>query len=291
MIADCMFSGEATSNDEHIIPRWMQRRYHLGNQTYHLPNATTIRYKHARIPVAERHNTSFSRIEGRVADGVATPPELYLWALKIHIGLIYKDANLKFDITDPSGETFWDVSDFAHEVAMFRMLYEVWNNDGSISPSPFGTVLQFDALTRSDGFDFIHELQSGTICFQLGRKALFVSLWDQADGLEVDFNGTIERYHRPFVQSQATEDQDEYGHVALRVFACETAYELWRLRRKFNFIKTDKSFTLLKSGRRTKRPANREELARFCRSFGLELAHFGGEAGHQFRPWNPSSAS
>ena len=48
---ECMFSGEVADSEEHVIPRWLQRRFGLWEQEVLLPNQTTFRYANAKVPV------------------------------------------------------------------------------------------------------------------------------------------------------------------------------------------------------------------------------------------------
>ena len=277
-----MFSGEATSNDEHIVPRWMQRQFNLSNQTYHLPNGSKIKYKHAKIPVSDVHNTRFGVIENRLSQGLASLQEMYLWAFKIHIGLIYRSAGLRVDIRDPKSTTFWNPDDFSQEVWLFRQLYRVWAVEGDIHPNPFGTVFRAKALTSRSEFDFIHNMQSGVLFFQLGQEIIFVVLYDQGRVGRSNISAQIEG-HRSRLATLPPQDRDEAAHVGQRVWACETAYFYYRARQGINFVSTDSSFHAIPPMIwRDSRPADEMELKLFCRSFGLKLEHFGGEVGNVF---------
>src|SRR4051812_28354051 len=94
-ISECMFSGETADNEEHVIPRWMQSRYGLWTQTVFIPNGTALQYRFVKVPVNSVHNTKFGQIEQNIAAGHFDLQELYLWALKIHIGFIFRDGSLK----------------------------------------------------------------------------------------------------------------------------------------------------------------------------------------------------
>jgi len=59
---ECMFSGEVADSEEHVIPRWLQRRFSLSNQEVILPNQTTFRYAKAKVPVETEHNREFGKI-------------------------------------------------------------------------------------------------------------------------------------------------------------------------------------------------------------------------------------
>jgi hypothetical protein len=273
-----MFSGEIAENEEHVVPRWMQSRYNLQNQMVVIPNGTALQYRYVKVPVAAKHNTTFGQIEQSISQGIYTPQEVYLWALKIHIGFIFRDATLKIDRSRPDSETFWSIDDFATEVEVFQMLYAMWSTGGIITPDPFGSVFILDALTPEPEFDFIHCLRSGTVLFQLGTNLIFVSLWDQGDGLKANLLEQWERYHKPTVESAPEDERQNLGHAAHHVWACDSAYWLWRQRRGFNFIKTERSLALVPPAMRSKgRQASEAELSSFCMTFGLKLERYGGE--------------
>ncbi|OBQ94336.1 hypothetical protein A9K66_27710 [Mesorhizobium sp. AA23] len=140
------------------------------------------------------------------------------------------------------------------------------------------------ALTPTPGFDFIHNMQSGTLFFQFGSEAVFVVLYDLGIGAHSNIAEQFE-YHRGFIASQPTDEQQEKGFLAQRVWACESAYFLFRALRGFSFVKSDGSFHGVPSlGRPSARPSDPIELAHFSRSFGLQLEKFGeGGVGHLYK--------
>jgi hypothetical protein len=278
-----MFSGEKPDNEEHVIPRWMQSRYDLWTKTLNIPNGTRLQYRNVRVPVRSSDNTKFGEIENRISQGSFDLQEVYLWALKIHIGLLFRDASLKIDRSIPDSPMIWDMRNFAAEVHAFRMIYGVWAAQGKISPTPLGTVLILDALTPEPDFDLIHDVWSGTIVVQLGTKLVYVSLWDQSDGFSANLLDAWHRHHKPIVDSAETEQKSLMAVTAQRVWACETSYWLWRQRRGYNFIASPDSFTLIPPmTRREGKPAEQEQLGRFCMTFGLRLRGFSGEVGNVF---------
>jgi hypothetical protein len=272
-----MFSGNETSSEEHILPRWMQRRFNLSDQTYNLPNATTIKYKYAKIPVAASHNAEFGKIENKISRGVATLQEIYLWAFKIHIGLIYKSSALKVDIRLPASPSFWDVKDFSKEVWLFRALYSVWAKNGRISPNPFGSVIRMKALTPEPSFDLVHNLQSQTIFLQMGDEVLFIALYDHGRLARSNVQEQFE-HHRQAIQAMSGEKQMDQAVFTQRVWACESAYFHYRSRAGLSFQFTESSFTLINPfSWPPAEPVDEEELKLFCRSFGLKLEQYNGE--------------
>lgn len=278
----CMFSNEETSSEEHVLPRWMQKRYALANQAYNLPNGSQIAYRNAKVPAAAAHNGKFGEIEDRVSRNVASLQDLYLWAFKVHIGLIYRSASLRVDIRSPTSPNFWKVEGFGQEVWLFQQLYSIWSRGGTISPDPFGTVFRIKALTSAERFDFIHNIQSGTMFFQLGAELVFVSLYDQARAMMSNMPAQLEWY-RGYVSSLREDKRDDAAFIAQRIWASESAYFLYRSRGGMNYVATEDSFTVIPPLTRLEtRPSDEEEYRNFCRSFGLKLKSFGGEAGHTY---------
>jgi len=97
----CIFTGKDADSSEHVIPRWLQMRLGLADQTMIIPNGTTLKYKHHRVPAETEANNRFGLIEERMSRGIFDPAEVYLWALKLHIGCVHRDASLRFDIKGP----------------------------------------------------------------------------------------------------------------------------------------------------------------------------------------------
>lgn len=280
---ECMFSGEKPDNEEHVIPRWLQTRYNLWTETLSIPNATKLQYRYVKVPVRSSDNTKFGEIENRISQGLYDPQEVYLWALKIHIGLLFRDASLKIDRSAPNSPMIWDMSNFAAEVQAFRMIYDIWAAGGKFDPTPLGTVHILDALTPEPEFDLIHDVWSGTVVVQLGEKLIYVSLWDQSDGYHANLLESWHSYHTPNVRNAPPDKKSLMALAARRVWACETSYWLWRQRRGFSFIKSPDSLTLLPPlFRRQGKPAVEEELRRFCMTYGLRLRKFSGEVGNTF---------
>jgi hypothetical protein len=81
-------SGEVTQ--EHVFPKWLQRRFNLWTQRIGLLNDSLIQYRQLTIPCCSRcNNEDLSRLEVGVAAAVdggyghaseLDPHLLYLWA-------------------------------------------------------------------------------------------------------------------------------------------------------------------------------------------------------------------
>jgi hypothetical protein len=99
--------GRKNRADEHVIPKWIQRKYKLANQQLYLLNGTTIPYRQLTIPCCFTCNNKHlqpleKRMSLAVAKGVAAVRafdrhELFLWLGKMFYGLLYRELFLPWD--------------------------------------------------------------------------------------------------------------------------------------------------------------------------------------------------
>jgi len=268
----CLFSGEAPDTKEHVVPAWLQKRMKLGEETLKLPNNSFLQYRHVVVPAKSSHNTKFSEIETRISQGILKSEEVYLWALKIHVGLLARDSTLKDDIKNPKSKTIIDLNGFSYHVNVFRTLYQNWANGGSTDPSPLGSVFILDSLTPEDHFDLVHCAYTGALGIDIGKKFIFVTFWDRGRTLK---SNALALWHEDQVlRVDKLKDSSEHGgqcHLAHRVWSCEIAY--------FQFRSRPNSMTILKTQNIVAappypiipaRPADVSEYVLVCKNFGLQ---------------------
>jgi len=93
--------------DEHVIPKWVQRRFDLSNQKMYLLNRTTIPYRQLKIPCCRTCNNKYLQpIERQVSQAVKGGAKavrklpshtLFVWLGKIFYGLLYRELLLDWD--------------------------------------------------------------------------------------------------------------------------------------------------------------------------------------------------
>lgn len=282
----CLFGGTETDSKEHVIPQWLQRKFKLQEQTIIIPNGTTLKYRLLVVPADLVENNRFGEIEERISRGVFNLDEVYLWALKIHIGLIFRDSSLRVDIRDPASKFILDIGSFDSEIALFRLLYEHWKTGGTTSPLPFGSVFILDSLLPPDTFDLFHCLITGTVGIHIGGKFVVVFLWDQGDARAANIEKQWSMHHLPVtIRMQGDKDYETHCYMAHHVWACESAYWLYRHRRSLNIIKSKDQIVLIPPASRPEiRAPNENEYRSVCTSFGLELIKFNGEVANVYAP-------
>lgn len=282
----CLFTGQETDSSEHVIPRWLQKRFHLENQKVLIPNGTTLEYKHVRVPAASEPNRKFGEIENRISRGILEPSEVYLWALKLHIGFIYRNSSLRLDIADREAPFVLDVTDFNQEVWFFQQLYANWAKGGTTFPSPFGSVFIVDSLNPTPQFDFMHCLVTGAVGVDIGGQFILVFLWDQGDAAHATILDQWINFHAPRVKAMAGDpDYEANCYIAPHVWACESAYWLYRHRRAYSMIKSSTQIALVPPLTRVPgRQPNEEQYRQVCRNFGLDLVKYNGEGANVYAP-------
>jgi hypothetical protein len=95
---------EFGSTEEHIFPRWVQKRFDLWNQKLTLLNGTTIPYRSLTVPCCEECNKyRLQPIEVAMSAAMAKGAEevralgnnvLFLWLGKIFYAILYKELSL-----------------------------------------------------------------------------------------------------------------------------------------------------------------------------------------------------
>lgn len=108
-----LLSGDYTQ--EHIIPRWAQRRYDLWDQHMVLVNGTSIPYRNLTVPCCDECNKyRLKPIEDSISQTVDLGKKaveqlgqmtIFLWLGKLLYGLLYKELTLLLNRADPSAGT------------------------------------------------------------------------------------------------------------------------------------------------------------------------------------------
>ena len=99
-----------TGQGEHVIPKWLQKRFNLANERIMLINGTYLPYRSLTVPCCNDCNNGFLRnIENSIVEFVSNSAveraayrlKLAQWMCKILIGLLVKEKALPFDRRNP----------------------------------------------------------------------------------------------------------------------------------------------------------------------------------------------
>ncbi len=104
--------NEKNKSIEHVIPRWLQKRYNLWDQKLGLLNGTEIFYRHLTIPCCKTCNNEYLKpledsIKGCLEKGITSFRELqketlFYWLGKIYFGIMYKELFLHYNQKRPN---------------------------------------------------------------------------------------------------------------------------------------------------------------------------------------------
>lgn len=170
---------------EHIIPRWMQRRFELFDQSLTLINGTRIPYRHLTIPCCETCNNGFLReIENAVIQSVASPKfhdptqrvTIGRWLCKIFLGVLVKETTLLLDRRDPLRGTILSpdfLEEFRHAQFILQSARKRTVFHALHGPHPF--TLYMYRIERDDDFgdfDLSTNLVGQSIAVRLGTIGL-----------------------------------------------------------------------------------------------------------------------
>lgn len=274
----CVFSGEEPDTREHIIPSWLQKRFGLQGQTYHLPNSTSLDYIHAKVPARSHDNGQFGKIEERISGDKFVWEEVFLWLFKIHVGLLYLDTELPHDRTAPNSAPIAPTYIFRNQIKLFRELYRQYFLDGKFisHASPPGSVFILPSLAPGK-FDLAHSFPCGTVGVNIGKFFLAASLWDF--GMAKNYGYFDWNWNKNHFGSPSPDFDDEvksfhYLHTQ-KIWLCGLGY--WSFRWNINMyrIRNDYQPSMPAfDGEPVQRPEQPEELEKFCQSFGLKLIEF-----------------
>ncbi len=102
--------GKKNRADEHVIPKWIQKKFRLANQQMHLLNGTTISYRQLTIPCCYTCNNRLlqpieKKMSAAVEQGAKSvqamdPQEVFIWLGKMFYGLLYRELFLPWDRSD-----------------------------------------------------------------------------------------------------------------------------------------------------------------------------------------------
>ncbi|MFZ3509587.1 hypothetical protein [Vibrio harveyi] len=139
----CMFCGKSPDTKEHVIPQWMHRKYGIKHSKLRIRNDSEVKYINEVLPACKLCNgIRFSQIEDRIKNGDATEQELFVWALKIYVGLNLKDSQFPEDRKDKLKGMVLTYEEVFKGIEFARSILANFGKPGfSLYPAPFGSVI------------------------------------------------------------------------------------------------------------------------------------------------------
>lgn len=260
----------------------MQRDFDLKRKNLILPNQSEFKYLHTKVPACSKHNGAFAEIERKLKIRKCSGDEIYLWAFKVHVGLMLLDCNLRADIKVQTSGPMMERKEIQHEIDHFRNLFKIWSSGNySFTPSPPGSVFTFPTLTTQ--FDLVHSYPGRCLGVSLGDYFVGVFFYDHGHATRANFEAAwnpaqFAEFPPSLTTEQRTSLLEQQNFMKQRIWLCETAYWAYRLELPTTTLFTGDQFILpFFSTQPTIHPINDQEFSRFSQSFALEVVGGNGE--------------
>jgi len=173
--------SDASFNDEHVIPRWVLKRYELFGKEITLPNEKKFRYGKYKIPCCKSCNSLLgNNIEKKIAEGFDgdyydalnffndNKEIIFIWICLLYIKTHLKDRAFKYDFkSDKKIGDNYDWEELHHIHCMARSIYTNVNIEKSVYGSMF--IYPCAELDEGELFDYIDLYGTGTILIRLGN--------------------------------------------------------------------------------------------------------------------------
>lgn len=227
---DCCFLcgtklNEENRTEEHVYPKWLQRRFNLFDKTLVLLNETSIQYKDLKIQCCKRCNNILGeRIEKPIERAVNGGYDdfkdidrtiLFQWLNKISYGTLYKEMSLKFDRKSKDGETIL-TSEELRELRMRYIFLKGTISDAKYISRPY-SILIFKLRDSVTGYEYLAHDGYLIPCF-------FIRMGDIGAVSNLQDNGCNENLYRMDTNYMGLFDKSLY-HLQFLEICARFAYK------------------------------------------------------------------
>lgn len=203
-LCGCTLTARNRSN-EHIVPKWVLRRFSLWDQRLRLLNGSYIPYRDLTIPCCRGCNGKHLRaVEDRVKAAMAKGPSavakldpltLFLWLGKIFYGMLYKERLLVRDRRSKTRATILDRRSLK-AFALHHLFLQAARLPVKFVPAIPASIFVFRVAEPKDKrfkWDFRDSLALMTVACRVGNVGILAALHD--GGAQRD---TSQRYWRRY---------------------------------------------------------------------------------------------
>ncbi len=188
----CFLCGARLGEDqtqEHVFPRWLQRKYDLWNERIALLNGTGIPYRQMKVPCCPRcNNEGLAWLENSVKSafengyaGITSLDRLtlYQWTAKIFYGILYKEMSLLVDRSDPRHGTI-ATSELLESFRNMHGLLQSVHRPMELIGTPFSLlIVRLHEETGLPPYYFHDNLPLMTFSIKVGGVGIIVAFQDQ----------------------------------------------------------------------------------------------------------------
>lgn len=184
----CPELNNSNSTVEHVIPKWLQKKYNLWDQKITLINGSNLFYRNLTIPCCFNCNNKFlqpleNRIKKALELGIeelkkVSEVDLFLWLSKIYFGIIYKELFLKSNIKDPNSSTIVSPEKIDSLFMHYLFLQKIHLDVGYRNFFPASIYFFETQESELDKWDLIDNHNSLFISLRMGNIGIIAALQD-----------------------------------------------------------------------------------------------------------------
>ena len=186
----CEPLSDNNRSDEHIFPKWLQRKHNLWNERLTLLNGTLIPYRNLLIPCCSNcNNGPLSELEKRVQSALSKRPHeisdqdqiwIYLWAGKILFCILAKERGLLVDRSAPASGPIIPRSELDRLKAIHCHLQAVrfrheFGGPNCKVPGSIVVLEAKDAPEAQLGFDFGDDYLAFSLFLRTGDRVIYAN--------------------------------------------------------------------------------------------------------------------
>ncbi len=133
-LCGCKLSKD-NRTDEHVYPKWLQKKFKLWDRELSLLNNTLIKYKNLKIPCCKSCNEKMSGllekpIERAVSSGyeqfiLLDKKIIFLWLNKLSYGILFKELSLKLKRENPNRGSIYSEEDIKEKRMQYTFLQTI----------------------------------------------------------------------------------------------------------------------------------------------------------------------
>ena len=177
-------------NDEHVIPRWILKRYDLFGKNISLPNNKKFKYGKYKISCCKECNSLLGdNLEKKISEGFAGTYNdsvtffdqnrelVFIWVCLLYIKTHLRDRSFKYDFqSDKKIGDDYEWGELHHIYCMARSVYTEIDIDKSV----YGSMYIFPCAEYDwdESYDYIDLYGTGTVLIRLGNICIITVLND-----------------------------------------------------------------------------------------------------------------
>lgn len=188
LCAEKLNGENATS--EHIIPKWVQNRFDIWDQSLTLLNGSKISYRYLTVPCCEDCNKyQLQPIESIISSAVLNGANsvravgnklLFLWLSKIFFGILYKELFLSTDRSSLNSKRIFEPDLINEYESLMFFLQEARGKIETVDFCP-GSIFVFNTKTPENTklqWDFCDNIDFWVIGLRMGSVGIIAALGD-----------------------------------------------------------------------------------------------------------------